>query len=131
MKYKNDIYINSTKYSATPNDASMKPETPKFFNLNVSKHSEIITIPFLQQMHLVNLQKIEKFDSAIETQQTYWVITLTFILITIVIFIIARRFNKRVINTTPAIEDFNVNNAVNAILKQIESNMKQIRDVPV
>lgn len=130
--HSNDVFINGTLYPTSIKKSRIEPLTASIFKLKVSEHSTLVSLAYLQQVHIQNLEKISQKTEHVKLQQAFYLFSGAILL---GIFVITATFyykhrRQQMVNNEQ-VDESNMEPRVQFILKQIENNLMQIRDVSV
>ncbi|XP_037917315.1 uncharacterized protein LOC119655485 [Hermetia illucens] len=127
--HSNDVFINGTLYPTSIKKSRIEPLTASIFKLKVSEHSTLVSLAYLQQVHIQNLEKISQKTEHVNLQQAFYLFSGAILL---GIFVITATFyykhrRQQMVNNEQ-VDESNMEPRVQFILKQIENNLMQIRD---
>lgn len=110
------------------NDATISEGNQK---LNLTEHSVSVTLPYLHQVHLRNLHKIDKFNSEARSTSRVWYIMVTILAIVGCILVIYLKCHHKQPNISPVTTNFNMETEVERIVRNIAESHQKIRDESV
>ena len=114
ITFETEVTINGTKHINRNGIMSKVPVTPNLSNINITAHKDTLSLPFLHDMNLVNLERINEIKSKLIMSP----IMTALIMMTLLIILVATFRTVKALKRERSLED--MRDSLDAILRKSE-----------